>query len=90
MITVPMTVSVSQVALQMGVTLGNIQIPMSVSAKYEIVEEEVYEGPYTFTPSSEEQVISTNGKVMEDDITINPIPSNYGLITWNGSYLTVS
>ena len=90
MITVPMTVSVSQVTMQMSVAVGNVQVPMSVSAKYEAVQGEVYEGPYTFTPSSEEQVISTNGLMMDGDVTINPIPSNYGLITWNGSYLTVS
>ena len=24
------------------------------------------------------------------NVTVNPIPSNYGLITWNGSVLTVS
>ena len=49
-----------------------------------------YEGEYTFTPTSEVQVIETERKWLTNNITINPIPSNYGLITWDGSSLTVS
>lgn len=49
-----------------------------------------YHGETVVTPSSETQVLETAGKTLKDDITINPIPSNYGLITWNGSTLTVS
>lgn len=49
-----------------------------------------YEGEYRFTPSSEPQVIPTGGKTLTLDIVVDPIPDNYGLITWNGSSLTVS
>ena len=49
-----------------------------------------YDGETTFTPSAETQVIPTSHTVLLSDITINPIPSNYGLITWNGATLTVS
>ncbi len=49
-----------------------------------------YEGPTTVTPSGETQTLATTGKTMLGDVTVNPIPSNYGLITWNGSVLTVS
>lgn len=49
-----------------------------------------YAGEYEFTPTEQEQTISIAGKVARNDITINPIPSNYGLITWDGSTLTVS
>lgn len=49
-----------------------------------------YDGAYSFTPSSEEQTIETAGLVLSENITIKPIPSNYGLITWNGATLTVS
>ena len=49
-----------------------------------------YEGPYEFTPSAEEQTIPILGMVATDNITVKPIPNNYGLITWNGSTLTVS
>ena len=50
----------------------------------------LYSGPYEFTPTQEIQMVRVNGKQATDDIKINPIPSNYGLITWNGSTLTVS
>lgn len=52
--------------------------------------QEEYRGPTTFTPSGEIQRINTAGLLVTADLTINPIPSNYGLITWNGSTLTVS
>ena len=49
-----------------------------------------YAGAYEFTPSDETQTISISGMVAERNITINPIPQNYGLVTWNGAFLTVS
>ena len=49
-----------------------------------------YEGEYTFTPTDETQTIEINGLRATSNITINPIPNNYGLITWDGATLTVS
>lgn len=49
-----------------------------------------YTGAYEFTPTSEVQIIPTAAQMLEQNITINPVPNNYGLITWNGSTLTVS
>lgn len=49
-----------------------------------------YRGSYVVTPTQETQVLETNRLMMTNNVTINPIPSNYGLITWNGSTLTVS
>lgn len=49
-----------------------------------------YVGPYSFTPTDTEQVIEIAGLTAAHDITVEAIPSNYGLITWNGSVLTVS
>lgn len=51
---------------------------------------EDYTGPYTVTPTQQTQTLSTQGLHMAHNVTVNPIPSNYGLITWNGSILTVS
>lgn len=51
---------------------------------------DVYTGIYEFTPTQETQVIGIKNKQAIADIVINPIPNNYGLITWNGSTLTVS
>ena len=49
-----------------------------------------HQGPYEATPSSAEQVFAVSGKRMTQDFTVHAIPSNYGLITWNGSVITVS
>ena len=56
----------------------------------DVVERDPYTGEYTVTPSSEAQTLETNGLRMTDNITVQPIPSNYGLITWDGSTITVS
>ena len=49
-----------------------------------------YTGSYEFTPTPSTQTILVENKLMAHDIIINPIPNNYGLITWDGSVLTVS
>lgn len=49
-----------------------------------------YDGPYEFTPGDEEQQIDTENKMLSHIITINRVPSTYGRIDWNGSFLTVS
>lgn len=49
-----------------------------------------YEGEYEVTPTQETQTIPIQGMLATHNITVNPIPGNYGLITWNGSTLTVS
>ena len=53
-------------------------------------DQEVYTGETEITPSQEEQVLYTENKIVLENITIKPIPSNYGLITWDGATLTVS
>lgn len=48
-----------------------------------------YHGTTTVTPSSERQVLATAGTALIEDIVVNPIPSNYGLVTWDGSTLSI-
>ena len=55
-----------------------------------VVDWPYYTGPTEVTPAAEAQILSTEDTIVSTDITINPIPSNYGLITWDGSVLTVS
>lgn len=62
---------------------GNLTIPSAVLPPS-------YEGEYEVTPTQETQTLATDSLYMRGNITINPIPQNYGLITWNGSTLTVS
>ena len=49
-----------------------------------------YDGPYEVTPTTTAQTLATRGLLSTADIVVNPIPSNYGLIQWNGAVLTVS
>lgn len=49
-----------------------------------------YHGSYEVTPTDVAQTLATEGLLMTADLTIAPIPSNYGLIQWNGAVLTVS
>lgn len=49
-----------------------------------------YEGGTTFTPSQETQIIPTRHTVLLSDITINPIPSNYGRITYSGGIISIT
>ena len=65
-----------------GISTGN-----PIAREY--VERPAYEGAYEITPTTAEQVIPTKNLRMTEDITVAAIPNNYGLITWNGSTLTV-
>ena len=51
---------------------------------------EIYDGSYDITPSSERQVLPMTLKEAIQDLIIEPIPNNYGLITYDGSIITVS
>lgn len=62
---------------------GEITLP-------DVVVPGAFPGPYTFTATDQEQTIPTQGYYMAEDIIINPVPSNYGLITWDGTTITVS
>jgi hypothetical protein len=56
----------------------------------QVITPERYSGEYEVTPSQSEQILTTDGLLMEGNVVVKPIPNNYGLITWNGSVLTVS
>lgn len=62
----------------------------SLNSTVYVPQVDVYEGPYEATPTQFTQTLSTEGFTMAQDVIIHPIPSNYGLITYNGSILTVS
>lgn len=49
-----------------------------------------FAGEYTSTPTTSAQTFATAGKRMASDFVVEAIPSNYGLITWDGSKLTVT
>ena len=49
----------------------------------------MYNGPYSFTPTEEQQTVAISGRLAEQDIIIQPIPHNYGRIEWDGSSLNI-
>ena len=88
---IPMSISTPD-AIEMRVTANTAAVPMAFDTKIVIVGGggETYPGPYTVTPTRSTQTLQTRGLVMSADVTVNPIPPNYGLITWDGIKLTVS
>ncbi len=69
---------------------GADTLDASLNATVYVPQVDIYDGPYEATPSRETQTLGTENLMMARNVTINPIPSNYGLITYNGSILTVS
>lgn len=69
---------------------GGENLKAEFGATVEIPIAEFYPGPYEITPTQEKQIIPIGELAAAKDITVNAIPNNYGLITWNGSTLTVS
>lgn len=51
---------------------------------------DVYTGPTEIIPSEDVQTLQTTDKVLLSNIVIQPIPSNYGLITVVGNHIMVS
>ena len=83
-------VSFSPQELKVSFKESKLKCKIDPQVVREYVERPAYEGETVVTPTSETQILSTKNLRMTDNITINPIPSNYGLITWDGSIITVS
>lgn len=56
----------------------------------EVYSHDIYHGEYEVTPSQVEQVLQTADKLLRENVVVAPIPYYYGLITYNGSTITVS
>lgn len=84
---VPMEVGSSDQVFEFD--LGTQEIDMEVATVINTMAGEHYEGATEVTPSEETQVLSTGGLIVDENISVLPIPSNYGRIAWNGSVLMV-
>lgn len=88
--TYSMTVSAIDLAYPLSYA-GTVQTyDLSVDTAIETITGDHYTGATEVTPTAEAQILETQGFFTDDNIRINPIPNNYGLITWDGSVLTVS
>ena len=84
-----LTGALSAVSGLSGVLSGSSQVSGTVTIP-DVIYPKQYDGPYEFTPSAAQQTVPTAGLMATEDIVINAVPGNYGLIVWNGSILTVS
>ncbi len=89
-IVVDMSVAESQQTFALGVGVSEVALDVGLDMAVRPVAGHRYEGDYTVTPADTTQTIPIAGLVATEDIIVEPIPNNYGLITWNGSTLTVS
>lgn len=48
-----------------------------------------YSGPYEVTPTAEGLTLQTAGLVMRGDLTVAPIPSDWGHVSWDGSIISI-
>ena len=46
-----------------------------------------YHGEYEVTPSEETQILSTAHTQLAENVVVNPVPSNYARMAWNGTTL---
>ena len=82
------TITPQKVHVSIDPVSASIAVGTPIARDY--VERDPYEGAYEITPSAETQILNTRNLRMTDNITVNPIPSNYGRIDYNGQYLVVS
>lgn len=76
-----------------GQIVGNLSVVEQINGRLSIPERitpPIYGGPVLVTPTQGQQILDTGGYYLLDNIVVEPIPQNYGLITWDGSTLTVS
>lgn len=84
------TVTFIPVQINVEITQPSMGVSTGTPIARDYVERDPYDGEYTITPTSETQILETKNFRMTDNIVVGAIPQNYGLITWNGSTLTVS
>jgi hypothetical protein len=85
---IPMSVTVSDQDYSLQVS-GGQAVGLAVDTAITAPLMEHYLGPYTVTPGSAPVTLDTIGKVMDQNIIVNPVPGNYGQIIWDGSVLNV-
>lgn len=84
------SIDISPVSMTVSTGTDEVSVSTGTPVVKEYEERKPYEGAYEVTPGGSVQILETKNLRMTGDITVNPVPSNYGLITWNGAFLTVS
>lgn len=55
-----------------------------------LIEGDTYQGSYRITPTNYNITLPTDGLIMENDVIIEKIPNNYGLVERVGMTLRIS
>ena len=84
------TVDIKEPKIEVCVDIPSVTIKPGAQIIRDTGDVPIYHGPYTVTPTQQEQTLNTHGYLLTGNVTVKKIPENYGLITWNGSVLTVS
>lgn len=89
---VPVDVDVIETSVIVDVDIQEttVLVPAEVDTKIVVSNIPDYVGEYDITPSPETQVLEMADMKATRNVIVAPIPNNYGLITYNGSVLTVS
>ena len=73
--------------IPMRIEGGEIQVKASVGQTViKVVAPDEYTGSTEVTPSDAEQVLATKGKLVRDDITVHPAPTEYLSTDHNGTF----
>lgn len=68
-------ITVSGLNTEVDVTMGVSSIPIEADiGEFTIIDHEHYSGDYEVTPRLYAQSLDTDGKVMDDDVTVYEIP----------------
>ena len=89
-VTAAPVISQSKIEVTPQISENQINVAAAVITPVYSREVEYYDGQYEFEPSNNAQIIQIKKLMAAADIIINPIPSNYGLITWSGAGIRVS
>ena len=84
-----LSIDTSTVTLPLSLGVSSTSVAMEVSPPFMPVYPTPYEGEYTVVPGEDAQALPTAGKSLAQDVTVEPIPSNYGRIAWNGAAIMV-
>lgn len=87
MTSISVTIGHPEVSVSIGAPSVNVSTGTPIARDY--VERDPYTGDYTVTPTEEAQTLATNGLRMTNDVTIEPVPQNYGRLTYSGGILRV-
>lgn len=87
-----MSVKVSYDPARVTVTIGSPSASISTGPPTvrEYVNSAPYRGVYEVTPTEETQTLQTSGCRMSGNVVVNPIPSNYGRIAYDGTTLLIT